>query len=744
MKKIITLLGVMFFVVFVAACEAPPLSLLLVQAEQRSITLEVDERLQLLPVLEGFDTNGFLYDSDSILIASVSSTGVLIGLRPGIALIKVTSGDVVDYAKVIVIATTKDVVTGLCVTKEVIQDDDAQFVIVCEDGTTVATGITAPAVIESARIVLTEVSEDGELILTYADGEVVNVGNVVGPQGLRGFTSFSGGSVGPQGPVGDIGPQGLVGAKGDTGSSGADGSDGANGVVGETVATARDALDLTALLAVAMIDRIVFTSGIVYDSGVSLLYQETITMGDLYFNSGAYDTPTFTMSGLGTHIGDIYVDASSGTLVIGDKIRIVGDVFIQNVDINSFDTSANHEGRIIMLGRGRLNLDPLATVDALVIDSDQPVLLTGVFDAPITIVSANAQITLGEGVVLKELVIAETASNVTIQVESGVVVTGQGILLQGSAAEPVLSYDSGVTPQESLFPVTNQTTGINYYTIQSAIDAATSGDTIVVKSGTYVLPNGITINKPFLTLNALGTVHINYSDDPTAFSPNNSDGFFVLKDLGIVTVSGFSISGYENGITQTMSNATGTALQVINNLVNPGHRNGVPYLRNGIQVTGVGSIVRGNTVIGAPYNDDFLGVAISVVNASGVIIEGNNVTDTYYDIAISIRNYSSPVKVGNIIVRNNSISNAAEAFRISGLEGSSPNLVTDVTLENNTIIGPDNDTETIFGLKIFQVTVDNIVLNSNTFTFPSNPSQNVYVDASATASNVILDGTNLN
>jgi len=547
MKKIITLLGVMFFVVFVAACEAPPLSLLMVQAEQRSITLEVDERLQLLPVLEGVDTNGFLYDSDSILIASVSSTGVLIGLRPGIALIKVTSGDVFDYARVIVIATTKDVVTGLCVTKEVIQDDAAQFVIVCEDGTTVATGITAPAVIESARIVLTEVSEDGELILTYADGEVVNVGNVVGPQGLRGFTSFSGGSVGPQGPVGDIGPQGLVGAKGDTGSSGADG---ANGVVGETVATARDALDLTALLAVAMIDRIVFTSGIVYDSGVTLLYQETITMGNLYFNSGAFATPTFSMSGLGSHIGDIYVDASSGTFVIGDKIRIVGDVFIQNVDINSFDTSANHVGRIIMLGRGRLNLDPLATVDAVEIDSYQPVLLTGVFDAPITIVSANAQITLGEGVVLKELVIAETASNVTIQVESGVVVTGQGILLQGSAAEPVVNYDSDVTPQESLVPVamevrvTNQTTGINYNTIQAAITAALDGDEIIISSGTFyeelLIENksGLSIRGQGIGNTILGPTRIY---DGTDF--NNA---VTLKSSDYISFSRLTIDGYAN------------------------------------------------------------------------------------------------------------------------------------------------------------------------------------------------------
>jgi hypothetical protein len=337
--------------------------------------------------------------------------------------------------------------------------------------------------------------------------------------------------------------------------------------------------------------------------------------------------------------------------------------------------------------------------------------------------------------------------NLTLNEDVTLTITGAGDVstLALTSNVVITLSENSIVPQRILdaFPTLNQTTARRYQSIQAAVSAATSHDVIVVNSGTYVLPNGITINKPFLTLNALGTVHIKYSDDPTAFSPHNSDGFFVLKDLGIVTVSGFSISGYENGITQTMSNANGTALQVINNLVNPGHRNGLPYLRNGIQVTGGGSIVRGNTVIGAPYNDAFKGVAISVVNASGVIIEDNTVTDTYYDIAISVMNFDSPVEVGNVVVRNNSISNAAEAFRISGRVGSSTNLVTDITFENNTIIGPDNDTETIYGLFIFQVIVDNIVLNSNTFTFPSNPSENVYVDASATASNVIFDGTNL-
>jgi hypothetical protein len=530
MKKLFIVLGTVFFVLLVSACEPPSLQVLSLPADQRSITLQVDQSLQLLPFLDGVNASEYLYDSDSNLTASISSTGLLVGLRPGIVLIKVTAGDVVDYARVIIIAAQGELLDELCVTTEVIQNDDQEFILVCDNGTTVATGITGPAYSDATRIVSTVVNDDGDLILTYASGEEVNVGNVVGPQGPRGLRGTSiAGMTGAQGPAGTAGVAGPM---------------------GESVATARDAIDLSALLGLALIDRIVFTSGIVYDSGVTLTYQETITMGDLYFNSGAYATPTFTMSGLGLHVGDIYVDASSGTFVVGTNISIVGDVFVQNVDTNSFDTSAIHVGRIVMLGRGRLNLGPLAIVEAVEIDSDQPVLLTGVFDAPITIVSANAQITLGEGVVIQEIVISETASNVAIQVESGVVVTGQGILLQGNVTEPVLSYDSGVTPQESLVPVamevrvTNQTTGINYNTIQAAITAALDGDEIIISSGTFyeelLIENksGLSIRGQGIGNTILGPTRIY---DGTDF--NNA---VTLKSSDYISFSRLTIDGYAN------------------------------------------------------------------------------------------------------------------------------------------------------------------------------------------------------
>jgi len=277
-----------------------------------------------------------------------------------------------------------------------------------------------------------------------------------------------------------------------------------------------------------------------------------------------------------------------------------------------------------------------------------------------------------------------------------------------------------------------------YSTIQAAIDAATPGDEVLVSEGTYILPEGIVINKENLTLKALGEVIVRYSSDETAESPYNLIGISVLANMGTVTVQGFKVAGYETGIAQGMSQSAGTEFHVIDNTVYPGFKDGRLYMRNGIQVTGDGSTVIGNTVYGAPLTDDWAGTAIGVVNASNVLVENNVITDTFFDIGIGILNYSNAGGISNITVINNSITNAKTSLSLTGKNNTY--LVSDVKFENNTISGPANNSVWVYGLNIQTVTANRILLKNNTITFNSDWTKEIRISpTSAIASNTIID-----
>ncbi|MBN2300269.1 MAG: glycoside hydrolase family 3 C-terminal domain-containing protein [Acholeplasmataceae bacterium] len=71
-------------------------------------------------------------------------------------------------------------------------------------------------------IVLSEINELGELVVTFSDGAIVNLGIVVGEDG----------ATGPQGETGATGPQGETGATGATGPQGIQGIQGEQGEQG--------------------------------------------------------------------------------------------------------------------------------------------------------------------------------------------------------------------------------------------------------------------------------------------------------------------------------------------------------------------------------------------------------------------------------------------------------------------------------------------------------------------------------
>lgn len=84
------------------------------------------------------------------------------------------------------------------------------------DGTVAFESLT-PEQKESLRgisITAVSIDTDGNLTITFSDGDSENVGNIIGPQGVQG----------PKGDKGDVGPQGPQGPRGEKGEQGNDGT----------------------------------------------------------------------------------------------------------------------------------------------------------------------------------------------------------------------------------------------------------------------------------------------------------------------------------------------------------------------------------------------------------------------------------------------------------------------------------------------------------------------------------------
>jgi len=94
-------------------------------------------------------------------------------------------------------------------------------------------------VVGHGNIVSTEINDLGELLVTFSDGFVANLGVVEGADGATGPQGETGatGPAGPQGETGATGATGPAGPKGDTGETGATGPAGPKGDTGDTGAT---------------------------------------------------------------------------------------------------------------------------------------------------------------------------------------------------------------------------------------------------------------------------------------------------------------------------------------------------------------------------------------------------------------------------------------------------------------------------------------------------------------------------
>jgi hypothetical protein len=285
-------------------------------------------------------------------------------------------------------------------------------------------------------------------------------------------------------------------------------------------------------------------------------------------------------------------------------------------------------------------------------------------------------------------------------VEEGVSLSDEQVKLVGLDHMTVfVVVNSGlVTDCDDVY---NPNTGC-YSSIQAAIDDASDGHTIYVGSGTYI--ENVIINVPNLTLQSKEG-----RDETTIENPNlgsEDPGIKILDNLGIVVIDGFTVEGFRNGITQGMASAAGTASHIMNNKIIPENNDTNPYLRNGIQVTGEGSKVTGNYVVGAPLTSTWASSGIGVVNAKNVLVEGNTVNTGGADIGISIYNYSN-VLVEDITITNNTVIGAGKAIRVDGKSGSI-NQLSNIYILSNTLRDCSRA-----GIQLYNAVLDNISIENN-------------------------------
>ena len=102
---------------------------------------------------------------------------------------------------------------------------DGDLLVTYSDGDTQNVGpVVGPSGANGRGIAAVSVAS-GDLVITYSDGTTSDLGTVVGPMGLQGVA-------GPTGAQGPAGPQGDPGTDGTNGTNGADGATGPTGATG--------------------------------------------------------------------------------------------------------------------------------------------------------------------------------------------------------------------------------------------------------------------------------------------------------------------------------------------------------------------------------------------------------------------------------------------------------------------------------------------------------------------------------
>lgn len=254
-------------------------------------------------------------------------------------------------------------------------------------------------------------------------------------------------------------------------------------------------------------------------------------------------------------------------------------------------------------------------------------------------------------------------------------------------------FDLHWSPTSGLWQskVANLTRRLNFNRIQDAIDAdaTQAGDVLEVAPGTHAqVPSGspshgVIMNKG-VTLRSSGGALATTIDAGGAYM-----GLCIPANAGTVTIEGFTVSNFTHlGIAQSWTASAGTVSIVKDNRIVA--TNGL--LRNGIQVSGNGSQVTGNTVVGASYSTEdptYGSSAILDVNGSNVLIQGNTVGGADYGITVqNFDYYSTGQTVGSVTVDDNIVSGCLQTgILVSGQDETANDALSTISINSNEVGG---------------------------------------------------------
>ena len=260
---------------------------------------------------------------------------------------------------------------------------------------------------------------------------------------------------------------------------------------------------------------------------------------------------------------------------------------------------------------------------------------------------------------------------------------------------------------------TTITVPTNYPTIQSAINAANNGDTVLVAPGTYV--ESINFNGKAVTVtssNGAAATIIDGNHNGTVVTFNHSETLSSVLS-GFTIRNGFQSGGFGAGITITSASPT-----ITSNVVTGNHaavaigiyvNGGSPLISNntitsndqtgagdggigggGIAVAGSSESAANPQIINNTITNNNVaaggdGGGISVMYFSSPFIQGNTISgNSAYNNGggVSLNSYNSPVLSNNLIASNS----AGGGGSGGGIYLSARNSAT-VTVVNNTLVG---------------------------------------------------------
>ncbi len=263
----------------------------------------------------------------------------------------------------------------------------------------------------------------------------------------------------------------------------------------------------------------------------------------------------------------------------------------------------------------------------------------------------------------------------------------------------------------------NVGSGETYTTIQAAIDAASSGDTINVRAGTYTETGQIVINKDLTIIGEdKNTVIIKPSSDTTLpmgglNPPVESDGWFVIQNGISVDISGITFDGSGKNIAiGILSYGSGNIHDnIIENIKYGTYRGfGVMLWNSNIAITNnlfsnfqrigvlmkgssTNAIVSGNTFT-CKGNGDWLDYAVELgAGAKANVV--NNIISNCKGVASSDGSTSAGILVTTYYgggtqatITGNTISDSTEGIAV-GYNSSDTSVV---VANNNNLIGNDD------------------------------------------------------